>query len=366
MVMPVANLLFSDIGMSQFEIGLSQAIFMAVALLLDVPTGWLADRFSRKLSNTCGNLLVALGFLLYASAQSFNTVVASEIVIGAGIAFTTGADMSLLRAYTKGKPGYFRKINRRLAKLRPLAEVSGALIGGAIAVFGIRWPFVATAVVFLAGALLSLFIREAGERRRTQHHPLKDMAIIVRYCLHGHKELAWRIYAGAVSSNSTHVAVWLFTPMLLLVGLPTSRLGFAWALSMILVSVGAMLVSKRQVDKKAILLPLIGVVVSYFVMGLWLTAWSISLYFAFSLVRGWYAAIMNPFIQELVPDDIQATALSVASMARRLLYIPLVVIVNGFGNNRIQNALLAAGFIFAVLALLLYRGLQNRTGEVLA
>ncbi len=35
-VMPVINLLFLDLGLSQAQVGLSQAIFMATALLLDV------------------------------------------------------------------------------------------------------------------------------------------------------------------------------------------------------------------------------------------------------------------------------------------------------------------------------------------
>jgi MFS family permease len=363
MVMPVANLLFADIGMSQFQVGLSQALFMAVAVLLDVPTGWAADRFSRKFSNAFGDLLVAGGFLLYASAHSFLLVVVSEVVIGAGIAFTTGADMSLLRAYTKGDVSHYRRLSYRLAKLRPLAEVTGVLVGGALAVHGIRWPFVATAGLFLLGAILSLFIKEAGGRRRSQHHPLKDMAIIAKYCLHGHKALAWRIFAGAVSSNSTHVAVWLFTPMLLSVGLPTSKLGYAWALSMILVSVGAGLVGKRQVSQKMVIVPLTLVVLSYIVMGMSLTTWTVGLYFVFSLVRGWYMAIMNPYIQELVPEDIQATALSVASMTRRLLYIPLVMLVNGFGSSNIQNALLVAGLLFAALTFVVQRGLHRYDSE---
>jgi fucose permease len=75
----------NSVGLSQAAVGVSQAVFMAVAMLFDVPSGWLADRFSRKLSNCFGDLLVASGLFYYATVHSMLGVICAEILIGAGI-----------------------------------------------------------------------------------------------------------------------------------------------------------------------------------------------------------------------------------------------------------------------------------------
>lgn len=97
--MPVMNPFFESIGMDQGEIGLSQAVFTVAVLMLNIPTGWLADRFSRKLCNAFGDFLAALGFTGYAFAQNLGQVILFEVIIGIGLAFTQGADIALFRGY---------------------------------------------------------------------------------------------------------------------------------------------------------------------------------------------------------------------------------------------------------------------------
>ena len=45
---PIMTPFYQSIGMNQEQIALGQAIFTIVALLLNLPTGWIADKFSRK------------------------------------------------------------------------------------------------------------------------------------------------------------------------------------------------------------------------------------------------------------------------------------------------------------------------------
>ena len=115
--MPIMNPFFMSIGMDQGQIGLSQALFTVALLLCNVPTGWLADRFSRKLSNAFGDIVAALGFLLYALAQNFAHVVGAEILIGIGLAFSNGADVGLLRACCERSTGGW-STRLRIAMLR--------------------------------------------------------------------------------------------------------------------------------------------------------------------------------------------------------------------------------------------------------
>ena len=117
--MPILNVFYKDeIGMSLAQVGASQAVFTIAVLLLNIPTGWLADRFSRRWCNVFGDLTASAGFFYYAFAESFSDVVIAEIAIGIGIAFSSGADIGLLRAYAQSLKISYQKLAATTNTLR--------------------------------------------------------------------------------------------------------------------------------------------------------------------------------------------------------------------------------------------------------
>lgn len=69
--MSIMSPFFLSIGLSQVEIAMSQAIFTVAMIFLNLPTGWLADRFSRKWANVIGDLGHALVLLNLRSSKQF-------------------------------------------------------------------------------------------------------------------------------------------------------------------------------------------------------------------------------------------------------------------------------------------------------
>ena len=61
--MSIMTPFFYSIGLSQLQISQTQVIFTVVMVFLNLPTGWLADRFSRKWANVIGDFGVALTFI---------------------------------------------------------------------------------------------------------------------------------------------------------------------------------------------------------------------------------------------------------------------------------------------------------------
>ena len=51
---------WNSIGMNQTQIGIVQMVFTIAILLLDIPMGYVADRFSRKVLNIIGDVGVAI------------------------------------------------------------------------------------------------------------------------------------------------------------------------------------------------------------------------------------------------------------------------------------------------------------------
>jgi len=349
--MPVINLLFNDIGMTQLQVGISQAVFMAVALLFDVPTGWLADRYSRRIVNMSGDLLAGIGFVLYASANSFETVLVSEIIIAIGMAATNGADVGLLKSYSQKLGLNYTNINARLSALKPIAMVVGMLFAGWLGTGSIRWPFLVSAGLFFVGFVVSVFIVEVGERRISDNHPIRDMINIGKFTFSGHEKLRWRVLTSVFTSNLTHTAAFILAPIFLAAGYSPEVLGMVWAVVWVANSVGALLARKYHKSLSVIhqvAIPAIAVFVSYMILGLSINEITVWTFIIFNLVFGWYSAIIGPLIQQSSPNDIQSTVISFSSVVRRLLYIPLVIIINGLASIELKYAMLGSFVIYGV------------------
>jgi MFS family permease len=83
--------LLLSIGMSLSEVALLNVVFWTTIVILEIPTGMLADGRSRRFSVSCGVAAVALGFGLYSVVCGFWTAVAAECLVGIGNAFISGA-----------------------------------------------------------------------------------------------------------------------------------------------------------------------------------------------------------------------------------------------------------------------------------
>ncbi len=83
--------LLLKIGMSLSEIALVNVVFWGIIVILEIPTGVLADGKSRRFSVSCGAAATAAGYAMYAAVRGFWTVLVAECLIGIGHAFISGA-----------------------------------------------------------------------------------------------------------------------------------------------------------------------------------------------------------------------------------------------------------------------------------
>lgn len=83
-------------GLSYSQIMLLQSISAISVFLFEVPTGAIADKFSRKLSLAISGILCGIGLLIYIIFKSFYIFAIAEIVFGMGMTFSSGADSAIL------------------------------------------------------------------------------------------------------------------------------------------------------------------------------------------------------------------------------------------------------------------------------
>ena len=146
-ILPVIQVLGRDYpDASPSLLGLAMGIYGASQALLQIPFGWLSDRFGRKRIITLGLILFCAGSLLAAAADSIGLVILGRALQGAGA--VSAAIMALLADLTSDD-------NRSKA----MASIGGA-IGVAFAVALIAGPllgeFAGLDGVFLLSAALGL------------------------------------------------------------------------------------------------------------------------------------------------------------------------------------------------------------------
>ena len=145
-ISPVLPLYAQSFGVGTAMIGLTITVFGAARLVMNLPAGFLSERYGRRLLLVGGPAVTALGSLAGGLAPTFGWLIASRFVAGAGSAiYMTGAMILLTDITTDENRGRLMSIYQGSL----LAGVSlGPAVGGFVAEgFGLAAPF------FLVAAL---------------------------------------------------------------------------------------------------------------------------------------------------------------------------------------------------------------------
>jgi predicted MFS family arabinose efflux permease len=93
---PLYALLFADTGLSDAEISGLFALWSAVGIVAEVPSGALADRIGRRTSLVVGALLQAVGFAMWTALPGLPGFAAGFVLWGLGGALASGAEEALV------------------------------------------------------------------------------------------------------------------------------------------------------------------------------------------------------------------------------------------------------------------------------
>nr|WP_232283864.1 MFS transporter [Saccharomonospora cyanea] len=93
---PLYALLFADVGLSDAEISWLFVAWSVTGILAEVPSGALADRFSRRGSMALGGLAQASAYVLWTAWPGFTSFALGFVLWGVGGALVSGAMEALL------------------------------------------------------------------------------------------------------------------------------------------------------------------------------------------------------------------------------------------------------------------------------
>ena len=167
----------TELGMSPFELVVVGTVMELAVFVFEVPTGIVADTYSRRLSIVIGNVVMGAAFLLVGGVEAVWAVLAGYAVWGLGWTFTSGATDAWLADEVGAErvtPVYLRG-----AQIGRAGFVVGIVAAVGLGVVDLRLPIVLGGVGFvLLGGFYALAMPEKGFRplERVERSSFAQMA----------------------------------------------------------------------------------------------------------------------------------------------------------------------------------------------
>jgi MFS transporter, DHA3 family, tetracycline resistance protein len=136
----------TTIGLDPFQIVLLGTVFETTIFLCEIPTGVIADVYSRRLSIIIGIALIGIAWLIAGIFPVFGAILLSEVISGIGVTFMSGAT----EAWITDEIGVERagKAFIRASQLKMVCGIVGIGVSVTLASIALNLPFT------VAGALL--------------------------------------------------------------------------------------------------------------------------------------------------------------------------------------------------------------------
>ncbi|MCO5168143.1 MAG: MFS transporter [Planctomycetes bacterium] len=157
------------------------AAYDLAAVLLEVPSGYLADAVGRRFTLLLSALTAALGAGVIALGDGLPALLAGQALLGAAAAFNSGSDAALLweTLAAAGREGEFAARDAAARRLLLVGLGASALTGGFLAGVDDRLPYLLTALA-AGGALAAAAGLREPPRARAVERPLGQALGVAR------------------------------------------------------------------------------------------------------------------------------------------------------------------------------------------
>lgn len=353
LIMPIVVLFYQENGLSMKEVLLLQALFSVAVIIFEIPSGYFSDIIGRKTTIIVASFLSFIGFAVYSVSYGFYGLLIAELILGLGSSLLSGTDSALLydTLVFSNREHEYKKIEGKMMSVGNFSEGIASFFGGFIALASLRTPFYfETFLIFFTIPMAFTLIEPPRQKLKNKDGAFKEILKIVKYSIHGNKEIKWLIFYSGFIGASTLTMVWFIQPYFTLVGLPLAYFGIAWGILNLLVGVFALYAHKIElfVGRKNALISLIFIsFIGYTILGLLDSLWAIIFIALFYFVRGINGPILKDYVNKLISSDMRATVLSVKNLFGRLVFAIIGPFVGWLSDvYSLQFALISSGSIF--------------------
>ncbi len=331
-IYPLYLLYFESKGMSVQQISALLAIWSVSVVLLEVPTGVMADRLSRRRLIILGSLCKAACYFVWIFSDRFGLFALGFILWGTGGAFISGAEEALLFDSLKlhGQQERFEEYLGKGRFLSGIGNILAAVSGGFIGTYlGFRWALSLSVVSGLISAGIAYLYKEVNYyRERILEEQKKETLREAVVFLIGKKEILLFAIMAVLVITMAGILDEYDAMIAESYGLTMSGVGIWMAVRFVLSALGGYFAHRvRRITERIfklsscfttiVLLSIIGAV-SLAAAGLIRGIIVIGCYGLYYLIMSVTEVLQENYIQQRVEDEGRSTVHSIISLTNNL------------------------------------------------
>ncbi|MDD9922592.1 MAG: MFS transporter [Boseongicola sp.] len=324
--------LFFQNSFSAAEALLLYAIYDLSTTVLEVPSGYISDRFGRRRTLITSAVAGLVAMICFWFGGTFAVFALGQFLFGASAAFVSGTDTSFLFESLKaeGRQDEVEAEELRAWRFTFTGFAASGFVGGIIALSSFEMTFAASAIAMAASLWVAIMFIEPPRHSGSESSGPESMRFEHLRTAFANPVLTWLFVLTVLMYGYSHIPFVFGQPFILeslaaydLQGDAPVVSGTITAL-MMLVSLGTSLIAPKVRERLGLPVTLSLSFAIQIALAAVLAATNAVIAIVFLLLRMVPNSLSQPFIlariQPLLEDDSRATYLSIKSLVGRLLF----------------------------------------------
>lgn len=143
------------VKLNPLQLVLVGTVLESACFLFEIPTGVVADIYSRRLSIIIGIILIGAGFLLEGTVPFFAAVIGAQVIWGIGSTFLSGADDAWI-ADEIGERN-LEKVYLKGTQVSQFCSLAGIFVSTALSGISVMLPIILSGALFIVFSLFLVF-----------------------------------------------------------------------------------------------------------------------------------------------------------------------------------------------------------------
>ncbi len=341
-------------GMNVTMVVACEMIFAVVIVIIEIPTGILADRFGRKKLIVINGFLSTLELLILLFADRFFMFALAVFLTAIGYGCRSGSLNALIydSLLAADRQASFEKVLGRLNVITNVSISIAAIIGGFLADFGgLELNYAVSVVSCLTSFLLTFLLVEPPIQRTEDESKsegantylkdgfrfFKNRRLVFGYCL-----------TGAFLAGCIHYLDEFWQLLTEGIGVPVMLYGFVLTAYCLVKIPGSLLAHrlKTRLEYGGIFKCMTGFyIIGFFAIALTRNYWCLIPMFILSMLQGIMDPLLAGCIHHNTESRIRATVESFLSLGIRVMVTAVGFLFSIFANSSIFNGFMVLGIL---------------------
>lgn len=321
----VTFLLFQSKWLGTTELFIIQSVFAISIVLFEIPTGFISDKYSRKISMIIWLALSAIWFFVYYASSGFWWFLFAEFVIAIWCCCISGTDTAIIYDSMKAewREDEYKTVSGRYSLISSVSEWIWAIAWWFIWLYGLQIPFLMDGVFIVFAMIIALFLKEPP-RDKLSHTEWSRKQIwdILKY-IYNHKKLLRLMIFSGILWTITISMVRFTQPFMTYIKLPQQYFGVFLAITNILWWFFWLITYQTEKylwESRFVYFVVIFAILCLIALWLAQNIWMLTVFLLFHFVRQGSRMISQDNLHILSDSSIRATVQSVNSMFFRLCF----------------------------------------------